>query len=124
VLGFAGLLMLLQWRVTWLPLVTVAVFLASTAVFRMLPWRGAIFAVRPGSWLASALLFGLFVRHFAGILETESRRVLTARGLCVSRNWGPGGLRSLAFAVAALASRTLVRAERFYAAQRVRGLGE
>jgi len=128
VLGFAGLLALIEWfstgRVTWLPVVTVAVFLVSTAAFKMLPWKGAIFAVRPGSRLYSAVLFGLFVRHFAAILETESRRVLTARRLCISRKWGPGWLRSLAFALAALLNRTLVRAERFYAAQRVRGLGE
>ena len=124
ILGFAGLLMLIEWRVTWLPVVTVAVFLVSTAAFQMAPWRSAIFAVRPGSRLYNAVLFGLFVRHFAAILETESRRVLTARRLCISRKWGPGWLRSLAFALAALITRSLVRAERFYAAQRVRGLGE
>jgi energy-coupling factor transporter transmembrane protein EcfT len=125
---FAGLLALMQWistgAVTLLPLETIAVFLLVKTTLRILPWRASIFALRPRSWLYTPLLFALFVGHFVAIFGMESRRVLTARSLCLSRSCGRGSLRSLVFALAALFSRTLLRAERFYAAQRLRGLAE
>ena len=128
ILLFAGLLALMQWistgAVTLLPLETIAVFLLLMAAVRFLPWRASIFTLRSRSRLYTPLLFALFVRHFVAILGTESRRVLTARSLCISRNCGRGSLRSLVFALAALFGRTLLRAERFYAAQRLRGLAQ
>ena len=38
--------------------------------------------------------------------------------------YGPGWFRSLACAVSAFFTRSIVRAERFYAGQWVRGIGE
>ena len=67
-------------------------------------------------------LLALFVRHFAGILTAESRRMLTARSLAAPFRCGPWSFRSLSFAVAAVFSRSFDRAERFYAAQRLRGI--
>jgi hypothetical protein len=125
---FAGVLALMQWvssvPVSALPLKTIAVFLLSTTALRLLPWSDVISAVRPGSRLSGLVLFALFVRHFAAIFERESLRVLRARSLRLSRPWGRGAFRSLVAAVAALVSRSLVRAERFYAAQSLRGLAE
>jgi len=125
---FAGFLALMQWAsstpVSSLPLKTIAVFLFSTTAFRILPWSPIISAARPGSVLFGLVLFALFVRHFSAIFAKESQRVLQARSLCVSRPWGRGSFRSLAAAVAALFGRSLVRAERFYAAQLLRGLAQ
>lgn len=126
VLVFAAVLALLQWAsgmpLTALPLVTIAVFVVSTAVFRMVRWEGRIYGVRPGSWRHTALVFALLVRHFTLILGTEARRLLVARRLAAPRAFGPGSARSLAFAVAALFGRSLRRAERFFAAQSLKGL--
>lgn len=128
IVAFAGVLTLMQWAssapVSSLPLKTIAVFLFSTTAFRILPWFQIISAARPGSVLFGLVLFALFVRHFAAIFAKESQRVLQARSLRVSRTWGRGSFRSLAAAVAALFGRSLVRAERFYAAQSLRGLAE
>jgi len=125
---FAGVLALMQWvsltPVSALPLKTIAIFLFSTTAFRILPWSQIISAARPGSALFEMVLFALFVRHFAAIFAKESQRVLQARSLRVSRPWGRGSFRSLAAAVAALAARSLVRAEHFYAAQSLRGLAQ
>ena len=128
VLVFAALLALMQWAsgmpLTALPLTTVAVFVVTIMVIRLVRWREWIFRVRPGSRRYTALLFALFVRHFAEILGTETRRVLVARRLAAPRARGPGSARSLKFAVAALFGRSLTRAERFYAAQSLGGLAE
>jgi energy-coupling factor transporter transmembrane protein EcfT len=125
---FAGILALMQWvsstPVSLLPLKTIAVFLFSTTALRILPGSQIIAAARPGSAFFELVLFALFVRHFAAILVKESERVLQARSLRVSRPWGRGSFRSLVAAVAALLGRSLVRAERFYAAQLLRGLAE
>jgi hypothetical protein len=125
---FAAALALLQWAagmpVTWLWLQTIFVFLATTTVVRLLPWNRWLFQVRYGSWLFWLALFALFVRHFAGVLLAEGRRALTARALSVPNNYGVGSFSSLAHAVSALFTRSLTRAERFYAAQLVRGIGE
>jgi hypothetical protein len=125
---FAGVLALMQWvssaPVSSLPVKTIAVFLLFTTASRLLPWPDVISAVRPGRKLFGLVLFALFVRHFADIFVRESLRVLQARSLRISRPWGRGAFASLVAAVAALVGRSLVRAERFYAAQSVRGLAE
>jgi len=128
ILLFAAVLALMQWAggmpVTWLWLQTILVFLATTIVVRLLPWDRWIFQIREGTWLFWAALFALFVRHFAAVLLAEGRRALTARALSAPNRYGPGWFRSLAFAVSAFFGRSLTRAERFYAAQLVRGIGE
>lgn len=128
VLVFAAALGLMQWagglRLTALPLVSVAVFLMVITAARLVRFRDWAFRAPPGSRRWTALLFALFVRHFAGVLSTEARRVLVARRLAVPRARGRGFGRSLVFAVAALFVRALRRAERFYAAQWSRGLAE
>jgi len=128
VLVFAAALALMQWAggmpLTTLPLVTVAVFAATLTAVRLVRWTGWIFRVPPGSRRATALLFVLFVRHFAGVLGAETRRVLVARRMAAPRARGRGAARSLVFAVAALFGRALTRAERFYAAQSLRGIAE
>jgi hypothetical protein len=125
---FAGVLALMQWvssvPISSLPLKTIAVFLLLTTASRLLPWPDVISVVRPGARLYGLVLFALFVRHFAAIFVGESLRVLQARSLRISRPWGRGAFGSLVAAVAALVSRSLVRAERFYAAQSLRGLAE
>jgi hypothetical protein len=125
---FAGILALMQWAsstpVSSLPLRAIAVILLTTTAFRLLPWTEILSAVRPGSRFFGLVLFALFVRHFVAIFARESQRVLQARRLRLSRPWGPGAFRSLTSAVAALFSRALTRAERFYAAQLLRGLAE
>jgi hypothetical protein len=124
----AAALALLQWAagmpVTWLWLKTILVFLVTTAVVRLLPWNRWVFQVRQGTWLFWVALYALFVRHFAGVLLVEGRRALTARALSVPNRYGAGSFGSLAHAVSALFTRALTRAERFYAAQLVRGIGE
>jgi hypothetical protein len=125
---FAGALAFLQWvagmPVTWLWLQTILVFVVTTTVVRLLPWNSWLFQVRQGTWLFWLSLYALFVRHFAGVLLAEGRRALTARALSVPNQYGAGVFRSLACAVSALFARALGRAERFYAAQLVRGIGE
>jgi hypothetical protein len=128
VLLFAGFLPLLQWvcgmPVTSLWLRTILVFAVATAVVRLPPWGSIVFRVRPSSPLHLVSLFALFVRHFAWILAAEGRRAFIARALAVPKPYGPGSFRSLAFAVSSFFSRALTRAERFHAAQLLRGIGE
>jgi len=126
VLVFALTLSLIQLasgaRLTLLPVITVAVFLLTITLVRLVRWSEWIFGAPPGSRRYTALLFALSVRHFAEILAGETRRVLVARRLALPRRWGPGAGRSLVYAVAALFEASLARAERFYAAQSLRGL--
>ncbi|MFB3777714.1 MAG: hypothetical protein ACE141_08885 [Bryobacteraceae bacterium] len=121
VLLFAATLVLLQWlggRIDLsLPLRTVAVFLLSTLAASVAPWTWIAGGVSPGSRLYLPGLFLLFIRHFAGILISESRRTLQARALSAPRVSGPGGFASVTGALTAVFRRALVRAERFYAAQ-------
>lgn len=125
---FAAVLALMQWvasqSISSLPLQTVAVFLFSATAFGIFPWSETFSAVRPSSTLFGLVLFALFIRHFAMIFASESRRVLQARSLRISRTYGRGWFRSLVAALAALIGRSLSRAERFYAAQFLRGLTE
>jgi hypothetical protein len=128
VVVFAALLAGMQWvsgmPVSSLPLKMLAVFLLGTVAFRILPWSGMVIAVRPDSVLFSLVLYAMFVRHFAEIFRGEALRLFQARALCLSRSFGPGWFRSLVAAVAALFRGALMRAERFYAAQSLRGLAE
>jgi hypothetical protein len=128
IVAFAAILVILQWlshaQVRTLPLNALAVFLLSTAGFRIFPWTRFVSARRIHSKAFTPVLFALFVRHFASIFAQEASRVFQTRGLCVTRPWGRGAFRSLAPAVAAVFSRALTRAEHFYAAQLLRGLAE
>ena len=125
---FAVVLVLMQWLarvpVTNLAAKTLAIFLFSTAAFRLLPWTDAVAATRPGTILHGFFLYLLFVRHFANILQSEAARVLHARALCLARPYGRGAFASLVWGLVSLFSRSLARAERFYAAQLLRGFAE
>jgi len=125
---FAVAIVLMQWLarvpVTSLAAKTLAVFLFSTAAFRLLPWTDAVAATRPGTAFHGFLLYLLFTRHFVNILTVETSRILQARSLCVVRPYGRGAFSSLAWGLASLFSRSLARAERFYAAQLLRGFAE
>jgi len=127
VLAFAGTLAFFQWLagmpVTGLWWKTILICAGLTVLVRWLPWDRWLFGFRRRGLLFRAALFLLFVRHFAFVLLEESRRALTARTLSVPRQYGPAAFRSLACAVASLFARSLVRAERFYAAQWVRSTG-
>ncbi len=128
IVAFAAILVVLQWlshaQARTLPLNALAVFLLSTAGFRLFPWTRFVSARRAQSKAFTPMLFVLFVRHFASIFSQEASRVFQARGLCITRPWGRGAFRSLAAAAVAVFSRALARAERFYAAQLLRGLAE
>jgi len=127
VIFFAGTLALFQWLagmpVTGLWWKTILICAGATVLVRWLPWdRWLLGAQRRGLLFRTALFF-LFVRHFAFVLLAESRRALIARRLSAPRKYGPFAFRSLACAVASLFGHSLVRAERFYAAQWVRSIG-
>jgi hypothetical protein len=125
VIIFAVILILLQWisrmPLSPLPLRLLAVFFFTTLACRVVPWTDLIWHARPGSTLQMSTLFALFVRHFVRIFSSEARRVLQARALCVRRPYGRGAFPSLVWALAAFLGRSIVRAERFYAAQYLRG---
>jgi hypothetical protein len=126
VLLFAIILTALQWlngAVDFrLPMRTVAIFLLSTAAFRVLPRSSLIAALDPRSRWYLPVMFLLFVRHFAAMLLQEVRRAFQARSLCVSANFRRGGFQSLAWATASVFRRAIDRAERFYAAQTIGGI--
>jgi hypothetical protein len=103
---------------------TLAVYTLAVSAARLARCEAILEAVNPGSRFFHAALFLLMVRHFAGVLGQESWRLLVAHRLAAPQRWRPGWLDSMAWAMAALLRRALVRAERFYAAQRVRGLAE
>lgn len=128
VLLFALVLCALQWLNgavdIRLPLRTVAVFLCSTAAFRVLPWPDLIAEIDARSHWRLPVMFLLFVRHFAIVLVEEVRRAFQARSLCVAANFRRGGFQSLAWATASVFRRAIERAERFYAAQTIGGIEE
>jgi hypothetical protein len=128
VVFFALVLTALQWLNgavdVRLPLRTIAVFLLSTAAFRVLPWSDLIAALDIRSRWYLPVMFLLFVRHFAAMLLEEVRRAFQARSLCVSANFRRGGFQSLAWAAASVFRRATDRAERFYAAQTIGGMQE
>jgi hypothetical protein len=123
---FAALLAVIQLaslgRVTLLPVKTVVVALLLMAVSRLVMRVGALPRISPGTPAWRLLLFALVTRHFVGILRAETARALRAWSLAAPRRLGPLAWRSLAWAMAAIVVRSWVRAERFYAAQRLRGL--
>jgi hypothetical protein len=120
--GLALLERLSRGAVSWLPARTIVVFLSLTAAARLWPWADLLDRARPGSVLWTPVLFALVTHHFVGILGTETVRVLRARSLRVSHRFGPGAFRALSWALVGIVMRCWVRAERFYAAQRLRGL--
>jgi hypothetical protein len=128
VLLFALVLIAFQWLNGGvdirLPLRTIAVFLCSTAAFRVLPWADLIAEIDTRSHWYLPVMFLLFVRHFATVLVEEVRRAFQARSLCVSANFRRGGFQSLAWATASVFRRAIDRAERFYAAQTIGGIEE
>jgi hypothetical protein len=107
-----------------LPLRMMVVFLWLSAALAVVPWQAALTRTRPGSPGFHALLYVHLIGHFLHILGEES--------LCVLRAWkwtsrgtrGSARFQALRGALAALFLRSLGRAERFYAAQLVRGLAE
>ncbi len=106
----------------WLPVKTFLAFLFGYCLCLSFPWRRLPLLLRPGLARRNVpILFLLFIRHFTAILGEEAGRLLRARRLAVARERGPLGFFSLRCAVAALFRRTLARAERFYAAQWLRG---
>jgi len=102
----------------------VASFFFITSAFRIYPWANLIAGVSPGSPLFMLTCYLLFVRHFFFIFTSEAVRLLQARSLCITEPYGRGSFRSLVAALASLFERSLLRAERFYAAQLLRGLAE
>jgi hypothetical protein len=128
VLVFAALLALLQWFAgslsVALPLKTIAIFLFVTAAVRLLPWTDFMRVAGPQSSLFTLVLFLYFLRHFTLILGREAYRLLVARRRMVPNQYGPGWFQSLCWALVELFRRSLSRAERFYAAQSLRGWSE
>jgi energy-coupling factor transporter transmembrane protein EcfT len=126
VLLFSGILIVLQWAggaISWaLPVKTIGVFGFVSATVRLLPWVRWTRRIEPGNSLYAPVLFLIIVMHFVTVLGDEVRRALVARTMAVPLRYGPGCFRSLSWAVAGIVRRTLERAERFYAAQSLRGL--
>jgi len=123
-LSLAAIQIIFGMPVTNLAAKAVASFFFITSAFRMYPWADLLARVSPGSPLFTLALYLLFVRHFFFILTSESIRLLRARSLCITKPYGRGSFRSLVAALGSLFERTLLRAERFYAAQLLRGFAE
>lgn len=100
---------------------TLAVFWLTASAFRLIPWSQSGNAFRTGSRLSASLLYLLFIRHFALIFAEESKRLLTARSRTVFKPYGRWSFRSIVSAIASLFLRAMNRAERFYAAQMLKG---
>jgi hypothetical protein len=100
---------------------TLAVFWFSTTAFRLVPWPRLVGAIHPGSRFSALVLYLLFIRHFACILTSESRRLFNARSYSIVNPHGRWAFRSLAAALVMLFLRVMIRAERFYAAQLLKG---
>lgn len=109
---------------TWLPVQTLALYAAVRLLVLALPGQWFSSVPERSSRMWTPALFFFFVRHFLSILGQEARRVLTARSLAVTRPCGPGSFGSILWSVASIFRRSLTRAERFYAAQWLRGLSE
>ncbi len=128
VLLFSAVLAGAEWLAggvaTTVPLKAFAVCLLASSGARALPLDAVLRAIAPGSPFFRAALFFLLVRHFERILVEEITRLLRARALAAPRRFGAGWMPSLAFAAASVFSRTLERAERFYACQLLRGVAD
>lgn len=98
----------------------VFVFVAIRLVGDLCTTRGI--AVPRNRFLYRLFLFAHFTRHFAAILAEESRRMLIARKMAAPKLYAKGGFSSLVHSLAAILRCSLVRAERFYAAQWLRGI--
>ena len=123
-LSLAGVQLIFGMPVTNLAGKAVASFFFATAAVRIYPWADLIAQVPPASSFFALACYLLFVRHFFFIFTTEAVRLLQARSLCITKPYGRGSFRSLAAALATLFERSLLRAERFYAAQLLRGFAE
>jgi energy-coupling factor transporter transmembrane protein EcfT len=100
---------------------TLAVFWFTASAFRLISWNHLSDHMYPGSQLSMFILYMMFIRHFFLILTGESKRVLSARSRAVFKSWGGWSFRSLAAALVSLFVRSMNRAERFYAAQMLKG---
>lgn len=121
--GLALLEIVTQGRVSRAPVRALAVFSLLTAASRVWPWPDLLGRIRPGGLLWAPALFALVTRHFVEILQTETVRVVRAWSWRAPHRFGPLAFRSLSLALVAIFTRCWIRAERFYAAQRLRGLG-
>lgn len=119
---------LLQWiQGTFDPLLPpkiLAVFWLAISAGRLIPWPRIANRFRHGAYSSQAILYLLFVRHFAYIISAEARRLLTARSRTVLKPFGRWSFRSLAAAVASLFTRAMARAEHFHAALMLKGFAE
>lgn len=107
-----------------LPLQAFASYAVLMLSVQLLPWARVARSVSPPSRFFLPVLFLLFVYHFTVILKEETRQLLTAYRLAVPYPFRRGGLRALAYSLDSLFRRCLARAERFYAAQILRGIAE
>lgn len=125
---FCVALAFLEWighrSVTVLPLKALLSYAVLALGFRIMPWMALLQSIPPRSRLFLPVLFLLFVRHFTFILRDEALRTLTAYRLAVPHLLRRGGIRALAYSLNSFLQRCLIRAERFYAAQLLRGLAE
>ena len=125
---FAGTVALLQWingtTDLAVPVRTITIFLLLTLATSLAPWTWMAARLSPRSRFYHAGLFLLFVRHFAIVLMAETKRTLQARAMSAPRLLHPGGAGSLAQAMVSIFRRTLIRAERFYAAQSLNGIAQ
>lgn len=125
---FCTVLALLEWighrSVTALPLKALLSYAVLALACKIMPWVELLRSIPLQSRLFLPVLFLLFVRHFTFILRDEAIRSLTAYRLAVPLLFGHGGVRALACSLDSFFRRSILRAERFYAAQLLRGLAE
>ena len=128
VIFFCTVLAVLEWidhrSVTALPLKALLSYGILALGFRVMPWMALIRSIPPQSRFFPPVLFLLFVRHFTFILRDEAVRSLTAYRLAVPHPLRRNGIRALAWSLDSFFHRSILRAERFYAAQLLRGLAE
>ena len=128
ILLFCAVLAFLEWidhrTVSVLPLKALVSYLALALAFRIMPWVALVRSVSSRNRFFPPVLFLLFIRHFTFILRDEAMRSLTAYRFAVPHPFRRGGIRALAYSLDSFFRRCLLRAERFYAAQLLRGLAE
>jgi hypothetical protein len=128
ILLFCAVLAFLEWidhrTVSALPLKALVSYLVLALTLRIMPWLALVRSVPPRSRFFPPVLFLLFIQHFTFILRDEALRSLSAYRLAVSHPFMRGGMRALAYSLDSFFRRCLLRAERFYAAQLLRGLAE
>ena len=128
VLLFCAVLAVLEWighrSVSALPLKAFVSYLLLALAFRLMPWGALMRLISPRSRFFPIALFFLFLRHFTLILLDEAFRSLTAYRLTVLHPFRRRGIQALAHSLDSFFRRCLTRAERFYAAQLLRGLAE